>query len=132
MEDMMYKLMVSAGFAAAHQLRGYGGKCEDLHGHNWQVQLYVRADDLNEIGLAVDFKEMKGCLRTILQSLDHRYLNDLSPFQTCNPSSENIARYIYGQASERFKGSKVRVDSVRVWESENAYAEFSEELPSLQ
>ena len=122
----MYRLMVSASFAAAHQLKGYGGKCEDLHGHNWQVQLYVRADELNEIGLALDFKEMKGCLRTILQPLDHRYLNDLPPFQSCNPSSENIARYIYGQASEILKGSKVRVDSVRVWESENAYAEFSE------
>jgi 6-pyruvoyltetrahydropterin/6-carboxytetrahydropterin synthase len=128
----MYRLMVSASFAAAHQLKGYGGKCEDLHGHNWRVQLYVTADELNETGLAVDFKEMKGYLHTILQSLDHRYLNDLSPFQTCNPSSENIARYIYGQASGKLKGSKARVVSVRVWESENAYAEFSEELPSLQ
>jgi len=87
--------MVSATFAAAHQLKGYGGKCEALHGHNWRVQLFVKTKDVDEIGLALDFGEMKGCLRTILQALDHTNLNDLPAFQRHNPSSENIAQYIF-------------------------------------
>lgn len=120
----MYKLMVKANFAAAHQLRGYAGKCEALHGHNWRVQLYVTAEEINEIGLAIDFKELKKCLHTILQTLDHTNLNELAPFQTTNPSSENIARYIFRRATKALKEKKARVDSIRVWESENAYAEY--------
>ena len=124
MEDTMYKLMVKANFAAAHQLRGYTGKCEALHGHNWRVQLYVTAEEINDIGLAIDFKELKKCLHTILETLDHTNLNELAPFQTTNPSSENIARYIFNRATKELKEKKVRVDSIRVWESENAYAEY--------
>ena len=120
----MYKLMVNASFAAAHQLRGYAGKCESLHGHNWRVQLYVTAEQLNEIGLALDFTDMKKCLHNILQTLDHTNLNTLAPFQDQNPSSENIARYIFEKASEELKGFSVQVASVRVWESDNAYAEY--------
>ena len=118
------KLMVKASFAAAHQLRGYDGKCESLHGHNWQVQFYVTAKEINKVGLAIDFKEMKECLQAILQTLDHTNLNELPPFQTSNPSSENIARYVFQRATEALRGAKVQVDSIRVWESENAYAEY--------
>ncbi len=120
----MYKLMVNESFAAAHQLRGYAGKCETLHGHNWRVQLYVTAEQLNEIGLALDFTDMKKCLHNILQTLDHTNLNTLPPFQDQNPSSENIARYICEKATEELKVFSVQVASVRVWESDNAYAEY--------
>lgn len=120
----MYKLMVNESFAAAHQLRGYAGKCETLHGHNWRVQLYVTAEQLNKIGLALDFTDMKKCLHNILQTLDHTTLNTLHPFQDQNPSSENIAGYIFEKASEELKGFSVQVASVRVWESDNAYAEY--------
>ncbi|MEW5801819.1 MAG: 6-carboxytetrahydropterin synthase QueD [bacterium] len=125
----MYKLMVSSSFAAAHQLRGYAGKCESLHGHNWRVQLYVTAEKLNEIGLALDFKDIKKCLHNVLQTLDHTNLNTLPPFQDRNPSSENIARYLFEQVSGELaqgevEGSSMQVASVRVWESDNAYAEY--------
>lgn len=120
----MYKLMVSASFAAAHQLRGYRGKCESLHGHNWRVQLYVTAEQVNEVGLALDFKDLKRCLHEILQPLDHTNLNALPPFEEHNPSSENIAQYIFERACERLQGSSVQVSSVRVWESDSAYAEY--------
>lgn len=119
----MYKLMVSSAFAAAHQLRGYAGKCESLHGHNWRVQLYIKAEELNEIGLAIDFTEMKKCLHNILQALDHTNLNTLLFFQDQNPSSENIARYVF----ERASGEGLQVASVRVWESDYAYAEYFKE-----
>jgi len=120
----MYKLMVKENFAAAHQLRGYTGKCESLHGHNWRVQLYVTAEKINDIGLAIDFKELKKCLHTILETLDHTNLNELAPFKTTNPSSENIARYIFNRATKALKEKRVQIDSIRVWESENAYAEY--------
>ncbi|MEW6378313.1 MAG: 6-carboxytetrahydropterin synthase QueD [bacterium] len=123
----MYKLMVSASFAAAHQLRGYRGKCESLHGHNWRVQLYVTAEQVNEVGLALDFKHLKKCLHDILQTLDHTNLNTLPPFEEHNPSSENIAKYIFEQASEELQGSSARVSSVRVWESDSAYAQYFED-----
>ena len=116
--------MVKENFASAHQLRGYAGKCEALHGHNWRVQLYVTAEKINDIGLAIDFKELKKCLHTILETLDHTNLNELAPFQTTNPSSENIARYIFQRATKGLKEKKVQVDSIRVWESENAYTEY--------
>ncbi|MCL6583614.1 MAG: 6-carboxytetrahydropterin synthase QueD [bacterium] len=123
----MYKLMVSASFAAAHQLRGYRGKCEALHGHNWRVQLYVRAGEVNEVGLAIDFKHLKKCLDGILSTLDHTNLNTLPSFEKQNPSSENIARYIFEQACKELQGSPIKVASVRVWESDSAYAEYLEQ-----
>jgi 6-pyruvoyltetrahydropterin/6-carboxytetrahydropterin synthase len=83
--------MIESQFSAAHQLRGYKGKCENLHGHNWRVQVVVNAEKLNEIGLVIDFYELKKTTNEILSSLDHSVLNEIFPFTEINPSSENIA-----------------------------------------
>ena len=118
--------MVESGFAAAHQLKEYEGKCEGLHGHNWRVQLLVKTDHLNHIGLGIDFKILKRILNEILSRLDHAFLNDIEPFQTQNPSSENLACYIYGEFLKKLQVKSVQLDWVRVWESTTAYAQYSQ------
>jgi 6-pyruvoyltetrahydropterin/6-carboxytetrahydropterin synthase len=120
----VYELTVESRFAAAHQLRNYKGLCENLHGHNWKVQVTVTADALNEIGLGIDFKEIKEVLHQVLKELDHRFLNDLPMFQTDNPSSELIARWIFERLSERLDQGHVRVARVTTWESEEACATY--------
>lgn len=122
----MYELKIEDHFASAHNLRGYEGACEALHGHNWKIEVIVRAEALNAIGLAVDFKDLKQAAAEVLEGLDHKYLNELPPFREVNPSSENIARYIYGEVNERLRGSGVRVYKVTAWESEKACASYLE------
>ncbi len=116
----MYVLTVEETFASAHQLRGYRGKCENLHGHNWKVILSIRGEELNDIGLLVDFGDLKTALRGIIQELDHKNLNDLEYFSRNNPSSENIARYISDEFSKRLPALSpfpLNIESVTVWES---------------
>jgi 6-pyruvoyltetrahydropterin/6-carboxytetrahydropterin synthase len=91
----MFELMVESKFAAAHQLRGYKGKCERLHGHNWRVTVAVTAERLDEVGLAIDFHDLKKALRDVLDQLEHSFLNEIFPFTQINPSSENLAKWIY-------------------------------------
>ena len=122
----MYQLLVKYNFAAAHQLRHYQGKCENLHGHNFQVQLMVEAEQLNNIGMAIDFKILKNILHEILKDLDHHFLNEHPAFIEKNPSSENLARYIFQNVKEKTCEEGVKVGWVRVWESEEAYAQFFE------
>ena len=140
----MYKLMVRKTFSAAHFLPDYDGKCKNLHGHNWTVEIFFTSQLLCN-GLAIDFKELKEKLGEILKEFDHTNLNDHEWFKECPPSCENIAQYIYWKLSEKlddewrfiiindawtakkFNNSiHVLFNSVRVWESENAYAEYSE------
>ena len=122
----MYELKVEGHFAAAHNLRGYQGVCEALHGHNWKVEVVVRAEGLNNIGLAIDFKDLKAALTEIMDKLDHTYLNDIEHFKVENPSSENIARYIFHKLSESLGSSTVWVYKVTAWESERACASYFE------
>ena len=122
----MYELMIETHFAAAHQLRGYKGKCENLHGHNWRVQLTVASDKLNDIGIVVDFHDLKDSLNEIVSSLDHAFLNDLFPFTEKNPSSENIARWIYESLKNKTADENYDISSVTVWESETASATYYE------
>jgi 6-pyruvoyltetrahydropterin/6-carboxytetrahydropterin synthase len=122
----MYELSVETNFSAAHQLRGYGGKCEKLHGHNWRVNIYVTADKLNEIGLAIDFHELKRIAEEILTPLDHSCLNEVFPFTEINPSSENIAKWIYDNLRKKISNRNVQVSMVTVWESETASATYME------
>jgi 6-pyruvoyltetrahydropterin/6-carboxytetrahydropterin synthase len=107
-------------------LRGYKGKCENLHGHNWKVEASVSAGDLDEVGMLADFKEIKKKLNAVLEELDHKNLNELACFKKVNPTSENIARYIY----DRFKISKLSAINyklkVKVWESDTACATYYE------
>ena len=122
----MYELMVEEQFAAAHQLREYQGKCENLHGHNWKVQVFVQADNLNKIGLAVDFNDIKQALRTLLAQLDHQFLNQLPDFQQLNPSSENIACWLFNKLKNDPQLKDVRLSKTVVWESDIACAAYWE------
>ncbi len=120
----MYEIKIEEHFAAAHNLRGYKGQCEALHGHNWKVEVVVRASRLDDTGLALDFQELKAATREVLAGLDHKYLNDLPPFETVNPSSERIAEYICTEVARRIDREGVRVHRVTAWESEKACATF--------
>ena len=133
----MYELTIISDFASAHNLRGYEGECENLHGHNWKVEVMVTSKELNKIGLAVDFRVLKKMLEGILEKLDHKYLNEILPFDKENPSSENIARYIYREFEKALsnpptpplqKGGKggLKIAKVKVWESESAAATYYE------
>jgi 6-pyruvoyltetrahydropterin/6-carboxytetrahydropterin synthase len=113
--------MVETNFSAAHQLRGYKGSCERLHGHNWKVQVFLEGEELNEAGMLLDFKEIKKKADKLIEKLDHRYLNELPEFSKVNPTTENIARYIFGELSEEINN----VEKVTVWESENSCASYS-------
>src|SRR3989337_2491741 len=101
---------------------------ENLHGHNWKVEVMVTSKELNKIGLAVDFRVLKKMLEGILEKLDHKYLNEILPFDKENPSSENIARYIFNQFKKEIKGKGIKVARVRVWESDNAAATYYESV----
>jgi 6-pyruvoyltetrahydropterin/6-carboxytetrahydropterin synthase len=121
----MYELGVERTFSAAHSLRGYEGCCENLHGHNWRVEAVAAAESLDELGLALDFRVFKRALDEILAELDHRYLNEIPPFDQINPSCENIARHIHEQLGARLDNNRTRIARVRVWESESTSATFS-------
>jgi 6-pyruvoyltetrahydropterin/6-carboxytetrahydropterin synthase len=123
----MYELTIETGFASAHQLRGYKGKCEKLHGHNWKVQISVTAERLNEIDLAIDFHELKKMANELISPLDHAFLNDIFPFTEKNPSSENIAKWIYDSLKKRIQDENIRVSAVTVWESDTASASYYED-----
>ena len=104
----MYELMIESKFAAAHQLRGYQGKCEKLHGHNWRVTIAVTAERLDDIGLAIDFHDLKKSLRDVLDQLEHTFLNDIFPFTQINPSSENLAKWIYDTMTKKVNDDEHR------------------------
>lgn len=122
----MYTVKIEASFSAAHNLRGYKGKCEELHGHNWRVEIVAAAEKLDKIGMVLDFKYLKAKLNQILDRLDHKYLNRISYFQKINPTSENISKYIY----DCVKCQVSSVKSVTVWESDNSCATYYEPRPS--
>lgn len=122
----MYELTIISDFAAAHNLRQYEGECENLHGHNWKVEVTVAGKGLNKIGLAVDFKVLKRILEGILEELDHKYLNEIPPFDKENPSSENIARHIFKQLQKGIKGKGIKTARIKVWESDRAAATYYE------
>jgi 6-pyruvoyltetrahydropterin/6-carboxytetrahydropterin synthase len=113
----MYEVSVEQHFDAAHYLRGYRGKCESLHGHRYRVVVSVTCPQLDDIGLAYDFAELKRYLREILARFDHTCLNDVPPFTEINPSSENIALTIYNELQPRLPGGPVSLSSIEVWES---------------
>ena len=119
-----YEVKIITSFAAAHNLRNFKGKCENVHGHNWKIEVVLRGSRLNESDLLVDFAEVKKETNRILDELDHRYLNDIPFFQENNPSSENIARYIFEQLSPRFGDAGIKIYSVSAWESDNACATY--------
>ncbi len=120
----MYRVSVRRHFDAAHALRGYQGRCENLHGHRWEVVVTVQSERLDEVGLACDFTVLKRELDAILERFDHRNLNETPPFDRLNPSSEHIAREVYRALQERLPG--VAIYQVEAWESPDAWATYSE------
>lgn len=113
----MYEVSVEQEFDAAHYLRGYGGKCEALHGHRYRVVVKVKTAQLNDIGLAYDFSELKRHLGDILARFDHTCINDVPPFDQINASSENIARTIYQELQPKLADAPVSISGIEVWES---------------
>ena len=123
----MYEVTIIKSFSAAHLLAEIGGKCEELHGHNFRVEVTVGAGELNEEGILIDFRLVKKWLKEILGRMDHQHLNELPFFAGINPSSENIARHVYREMHKQAKDSEVKVLHVKVWESESAAVSYSEE-----
>ena len=113
----MFEITVTGHFDSAHYLNGYKGKCEEVHGHRFEVLVGVRGEGLNEIGILYDFTELKAHLKEITGYLDHKPLNALPSFKDCNPSSENLAAYIYRELAARLQTPGVTLSFVEVHES---------------
>jgi 6-pyruvoyltetrahydropterin/6-carboxytetrahydropterin synthase len=122
----MYEVSVDETFAAAHNLRNYKGKCEDLHGHNYKVRVTLAGPELDATGLLYDFVHLKQVIQGVIRSLDHKYLNELKPFDVLNPSAENIARHIYEQTAQQMRATPngAAISSITVWESDVTAATY--------
>jgi len=123
----MFEVSIETSFSAAHRLNNYRGNCEALHGHNWKVQVTVETAALNEIGLGIDFRELKEKTGRVVSQFDHVLLNELAPFQEANPSSEAIARFLFTELKRELAGPPVRLKKVSVWESDNSWVTYTEE-----
>jgi 6-pyruvoyltetrahydropterin/6-carboxytetrahydropterin synthase len=124
LRHFMYQVSIQTSFSAAHSLRNYQGECENLHGHNWKVEVTVASKTLDEAGLTIDFKILKQKTNAIIQQFDHHHLNEIPYFATHNPSSENIAAYLFNQLKESLQGSPVELVQVSVGESETSKASY--------
>ena len=124
----MFEVTVEQTFAAGHALRHYKGKCENVHGHNYRVQVTVEGERLNSIGLLVDFVELKRVVREVMGRLDHQFINDLEPFTVINPSAENVAKYFYDEIRTglNLDDSEVpiRISYVKIWETDTSIAVY--------
>jgi 6-pyruvoyltetrahydropterin/6-carboxytetrahydropterin synthase len=120
----MYEVKIVTQFAAAHRLENFNGKCESLHGHNWKVEVFLAGKDLDGTGLLMDFGVVKARTKEVLEEIDHKYLNELAAFQDRNPSSENLACYLYERLGAIFNRGGVKVSRVNVWESDTSCASY--------
>ncbi len=122
-----YRMKIVTDFAAAHLLRGYPGICSRLHGHNWKVEVDVLATQLDDIGMGMDFRDIKTATKDIIGTMDHRNLNDLPPFDDINPTAENIAAHLYQKLSNELNDERVKVDAVTLWETDRACVTYTED-----
>ncbi len=120
----MHEVTVIRSFSAAHSLRGYRGACEELHGHNWRVEVTAAAERLDKLGMVIDFKELKRVVDEVLERLDHHHLNEIPPFNQLNPSSENLAKFIFDAVAAQMNDERARLVKCRVWESDNAFSTY--------
>lgn len=121
----MFEVTVQQTFAAGHALRNYKGKCENVHGHNYRVEVTVEGEQLDSIGLLVDFVELKRAMKTVIDYLDHQFMNDLDPFDKINPSAENIAKYFYDRVRGGMNAEMpIRITGVRIWETDTSSAYY--------
>jgi 6-pyruvoyltetrahydropterin/6-carboxytetrahydropterin synthase len=122
----MFEIYVEGSFSAGHALRGYKGKCENVHGHNYKVRLTLEGPALDETGLLSDFAGLKKSMRETMALLDHKFLNDQAPFDQCNPSAENLAKYFYDETVRRFpeNSNGPRLKNVTIWETDTTAATY--------
>jgi len=122
----MFEVSVDETFSSGHALRGYKGKCENVHGHNYKVRVTLAGPELDSIGLLYDFVHLKQAIQGVIRTLDHRFLNDFAPFDTMNPSAENIARHIYEEISKQMKTVEngAAISHVTVWETDVTSATY--------
>jgi 6-pyruvoyltetrahydropterin/6-carboxytetrahydropterin synthase len=126
----MFEIMVEDTFSSAHQLVGYEGPCENLHGHTWKVQMFLKGGRLGKQGMLLDFKKAKAVLKKIISEFDHKNLNDIKVFKKINPTAENIAKTIYNLYLKSIVGANssspnIKITKVTVWESEATCATYS-------
>ena len=125
----MYEVTVDASFSSGHYLRNYRGKCENPHGHNYKVRVTLHGKELDQAGLLLDFKELKGVMRPVIDYLDHQMINDLEPFTTINPSAENLAKYFYDETNKQLRDmtqGRVTVKDVLLYETDITTARYYE------
>lgn len=122
-----YTLKVITEFASAHSLRDYPGDCKRLHGHNWKVEVEASSAQLDELGMVIDFKVIKQLAKKVTDELDHRFLNEIPPFDTINPTAENLAAWIFRGIASELQAPHVRLDAVTLWETERACVRYTEE-----
>jgi 6-pyruvoyltetrahydropterin/6-carboxytetrahydropterin synthase len=120
----MFEISVEYTFAAGHALRGYKGKCENVHGHNYKVQVMVGGDQLDSAGLLLDFVDLRRAIKGLVERVDHRFLNDLEPFDKINPSAENIAKFFYDELAPQVQERGQQIQAVRVWETDTTSATY--------
>jgi len=123
----VFEICVEAQFSAAHSLRGYQGNCAQMHGHNWIVEVFVKCRELNDIGIGIDFRDIRQAIKNIINDLDHSCLNEHPEFKDTNPSSENIARFLYRRLGEKINSDNVKVSKVKVSETRSAGAYYWED-----
>lgn len=121
----MFELVIDTDFAAAHNLREYKGQCENLHGHNWKVQVTLKAEKLDNLGMVIDFREAKKLIGDVTKKFDHTYLNELANFKAENPTTENISRTIYKELTDAVPAG-IKVEKVTTWESDRCGATYFE------
>ena len=120
----MFRITIVFHFSGAHNLRNYKGKCEALHGHNWKVEVAVKSSKLDKAGMVMDFSELKKLTHDVLNDLDHKYLNDIDYFKEHNPSSEELARYIFEKLEDPIAKRECVLEKISVWETDSSCATF--------
>ena len=123
----VYEIYVQKHFSAAHALKGYQGDCARIHGHNWIIEVFVRCKELDEVGIGIDFRDIKGAVKKVLNGLDHYNLNETPHFNDINPTSENIAKHLYKEIGKEINSGVVSVSKVKVCETPGAGAFYWEE-----
>ena len=122
----MFVLKIVTDFASAHSLRNYPGDCSRLHGHNWQVEVSVCSQVIDDNGIAIDFREIKKQTKFVIKRLDHQYLNEIEPFDVLNPTAENIAKYFFDEVGLLINNESVKVKEVMIWETPRSAVTYSE------
>jgi len=124
----MYEITIETHFSSAHRLRQYNGECERLHGHNWKVEVSVESEVLDDLGMVMDFRDLKQKTKALIDRFDHQYLNEIAPFTELNPTTENLAKYIFEELSRAINTDSIRVSKVTIWESPICFASYTKAL----